>query len=122
MKVILLAVEIMRKCFGGTQIEILDTNMLRKYPNRFVPMGYLGVSILIYCFDNKYNVFLRYQEAEDIVENYQNLDLRFMNMEEARMSYANDYIFRIIKDDFKRYERKLKLQKINECNLDTGNG
>ena len=60
--IILEAVKIMRTCFGGVDIEIIDDEMSRKFPSHDNPHGLLGITILI----EDTNVFLTYQIAEDI--------------------------------------------------------
>jgi len=96
-QVILLAVDILRNCFGGIEIEILDTNMRRTSPNQFAPLGYLGVSISI-NYIGKYKVFLTCQVAEDICTYGYNV--------------AQDYLYEILKHDFKKLQRKIKLENI----------
>lgn len=97
--IILNAINILRNCIDGIQIEILDSEMNRKYPDNFNPIGYLGVSISIDLKDfKKYNIFFKYQIAEDICIYGENV--------------AMSYLFDIIKDDFIKFERKLKLEQL----------
>ena len=44
---IYLAVDVLRKTFGGTVVEIVGTKMYRKSPNKFAKLGYLGVDIKV---------------------------------------------------------------------------
>ena len=111
-EIILKAVEVLKKSFGGIEIEILDTEMTRKYPDSFVPLGYLGVSILINSGVNKHKVFLKYQFAEDML--FGDINPLFV---------AESFIIEIIREDipkleikFKMQQRKQKLIQINEFN------
>jgi len=63
--VILNAINIMKKCFGGVNIEIIDKEISRKYPNDFCPIGYLGITISI----NGKRLFLKNEQCEDILIN-----------------------------------------------------
>lgn len=109
-QVILSAVDTLKKSFGGVEVEIIDTVMSRKYPDSFVPSGYLGVSILVDSGVNKHRVFLKYQDAEDML--YSMVDSKLM---------AESYIMNIINVDlpklmmkYKLQQRKLKLIQLNE--------
>lgn len=111
-QIILQAVEVLKKSFGGIEVEVIDTEMSRKYPDSFAPSGYLGVSILVDSDVNKHRVFLKYQDAEDIL--YSMVDSKLM---------AESYIMNIINVDlpklmikYKKIERKEKLRKINDIN------
>lgn len=99
-KVILQAVEVLKKSFGGVDIEILDTDMIRKHNNPLYPSGYLGISIFIYSGFRKHRVFFTYSNAEDILFYGQHV--------------ADQFIYDIIKEDIPQLERKLKLDKINK--------
>ena len=93
--IVLRAVEIMKLCFGGIDIDILDNDMVRKESSLK-----LGITVLMSIdYGNKHRVFLGYQECEDICTYGE--------------SVANEYVYLIIKDDFVKIQRKLKLQKIN---------
>lgn len=91
----------MRNCFGGINVEILDTEMSRKLPNQST-LGYFGITISISVFEKTRNVFLTYQVAEDMVI--------------YGIKMADNFIFNIFKDDYHKMIRKLKLQKINNMN------
>jgi hypothetical protein len=41
------AIDRLKMAFGGTQVELLSTEMYRKPPSEFCPLGYLGVDILV---------------------------------------------------------------------------
>ena len=41
------AIDILRKTFGGTDVELISTEMYRKPPSEFCALGYLGVDISI---------------------------------------------------------------------------
>jgi hypothetical protein len=41
------AIERLRMAFDGTKVELLSTEMYRKPPSEFCPLGYLGVDILV---------------------------------------------------------------------------
>lgn len=108
--VIIQAVEVLKKTFGGTDVKILDTEMSRKFPDIFVPIGYLGITISVDSGIKEHNVFFKYQLAEDIIMN-------------RSLSIAESFIHEIIKDDIpllllkiKQYDRKKKLQALNEFN------
>lgn len=108
-EVILNAVEILKKTFGGIDIQILDTEMSRKYPDNYAKLGYLGITISVDNDVRKHKVFLKYQTAEDIVT--------------LGFHIAESFIYDILKDDFslmllkiKQQERKEKLEKINNTN------
>jgi len=109
--VILQAVEVLRKTFGGVDVQIIDTEMNRKYPDNFAKLGYLGVLISVDIADvKKHEVFFRYQLAEDIIMT-------------RNFSIAEDFIHEVIKDDvplmllkIKQQDRKQKLNQINEFN------
>lgn len=94
--VVLRSIEIMKQCFGGIEIDILDNDMSRKESSLK-----LGLSILVSIsnYGAKHRVFLGYQECEDICA--------------CGESVANEYVYLIIKDDIVKIQRKLKLQKIN---------
>lgn len=85
------------------KVEIIDTEMIREYPDSFAPLGYLGVTILVSCNNKQHRVFLKYQQAEYI--------LFYPGMIDGFMS-------EIVRDDLiniiKKYERKEKLNKIRE--------
>jgi len=107
---ILSAVEILKQCFGGIEIKILDTEMTRQYPDNFIPLGYLGVSILIDSGVKKHKVFFKNQIAEDIL---------FSVISPIKV--ADSFMIDIIGGDlpmiikkFTNLKRKLKLQKLNE--------
>ena len=110
---ILSAVEVLKKCFGGIEIEILDIEMIRRYPDNFTPLGYLGVYILIDYGVNKHKVFFKNQFAEDIL--YSGI---------GSLKMAESFMIDIIGDDlpliiknFETLKRKLKLKKINELDI-----
>jgi hypothetical protein len=88
------AINVLRKSFNGTEIEILDTEMIR------AKEGYLGVHISIYIINKYYRVFLKFNLAEDIFVYGQRV--------------ADEFIFNIIKDDFIKSQRKMKLEKIKD--------
>ena len=44
---VLQAIDILRKTFGGTTVELLSTKMYRQPPSEFCKLGYLGVDIKI---------------------------------------------------------------------------
>lgn len=110
-QVILSAVDLFNKCFEGfVNVEIIDTQMSRKYPDRFVPIGYLGITILVDSCVEKHRTFLKYQFAEDMLFGMTNPE-----------KIAEGYIFDIIRNDLPKLElkhkiqkRKLKLQQLNE--------
>jgi hypothetical protein len=111
-EIILKAVEVLKKSFGGIDVEILDTEMSRKYPDNFAPSGYLGISILVNSGVNKHRVFLKYQFAEDMLFGCIN-----------PLYVAESFIIEIIRDDipkleikYKMQQRKQKLNQINELN------
>jgi hypothetical protein len=41
------AIDRLKMAFGGTKVELLSTEMYRKPPSIFCPLGYLGVDILV---------------------------------------------------------------------------
>jgi len=41
------AIEIIEKCFGGTDVELISDKMYRTSPDEFYPIGKLGVDIEI---------------------------------------------------------------------------
>jgi len=41
------AIDRLKSAFGGTKVELLSTEMYRKPPSEFCPLGYLGVDILV---------------------------------------------------------------------------
>lgn len=94
-EIILLAVKELRSCFGVLEIEIM------KNSNEIIPVGKLGVIIQL-TFIKKYKIFLTYQMAEDICTYGHHI--------------AESFIMDIVKNDLKKFERKLKLEKINDTN------
>jgi len=85
---ILSAVEVLKKCFGGIEIEILDIEMIRRYPDK--------------------NQF-----AEDILYS----GIGSLKMAESFMiDIIGDDLPLIIKN-FETLKRKLKLKKINELDI-----
>jgi len=88
-KIVLNAIEVLKKCDLGVNIEIDD-----EYISKF-DMDPDGIFILI----NNNGILLRVQKAEDILF--------------AGSSIAKDFILEVLKDDIK-FQRKLKIQKIKK--------
>jgi len=76
------AIEILRKTFGGTKVELLSTEMYRLPPSELCALGYLGVDIEV----EGIKVFLGCESmAEDIAWN------------PIGHLIANDFIYNILK-------------------------
>ena len=56
------AVSILAQAFGGTKVEIVDTEMTKSSPDKFNPNGMWGIGIKI----NDKPLFLTYELATDI--------------------------------------------------------
>jgi hypothetical protein len=102
--IILGAVQILRKSFGENEVEILDTELQQKYiPS--LGKAYYGVDISVKSLHQKYEAFLTFQMAEDIV---------------SFPPIGEQYIYDIVKDEYKKvklqFERREKLNQINEFN------
>jgi len=81
------AIEILRKTFGGTQVELLSTEMYRKPPSEFCALGYLGVDISV---EGK-KVFLGCESmAEEIAWN----PMGWM--------VAEEFIFEVLKEEIEK--------------------
>jgi D-mannonate dehydratase len=84
-------------------VEILDTQMSRKYPDNYAPSGYLGVSVLITCNKKQHRVFLKYSEAENMI---------------TYSHFIDGFLGEFVKDDLeqilKNYYRKIKLEQLSE--------
>lgn len=105
-EVILRAVRKMNAYITGiVTVEILDTQMSRKYPDNFAPAGYLGISILIICNKKRHRVFLKYDEAENILIYPHRID---------------EFLEEFVKDDLeqllKNYDRKIRIEKLEHIN------
>lgn len=58
------AIEVMRKCFGGTDVKLISTEMYRLEPTKDAPAGKIGVDIEV----EGIKTFLSYNDfAEDII-------------------------------------------------------
>ena len=78
------AIEILRKSFGGTQVELISTEMYRLPPSEFCALGYLGVDIRV---EGK-QVFLGCESmAEEIAWN------------PMGKMIAEDFIYNVLKED-----------------------
>jgi hypothetical protein len=79
------AIDKLKKCFGGTKIELLSEEMYRQPPSEFCPLGYLGVDIKV----EGIKVFLGCESmAEDIA------------CTPYGQSIADDFVFRVIKEGY----------------------
>ena len=88
-QIILNAVDILKNVFlGWIIVEIMDTEMSRKFPDAYTPLGYLGVTILIDTGVKKHRVFLKNQTCEDML--FGSVNPRLM---------AEEFIMIVIKDD-----------------------
>ena len=64
--VVIRAIEILKTCFGGIDIDILDQDMSRIEIEQSLKLG-ITILMSIYNYgNNKYRVFLEYQICEDI--------------------------------------------------------
>lgn len=90
---------------GIVVVEIIDTEMIRKYPDNYAKFGYLGVTILITCNNRSQEIFLKYQFAEDMC---------------FYSSMIDGFMAKYVRDDLEKillkYDRLEKLKKINETN------
>ena len=96
-------------------VNLIDSEMVRKYPDYYAKLGYLGVTILVTCGKKKYRTFLKYQYVEDM----------FFGTMSAKIM-ADNFIWQIIdRDDFFNsakeilrkhllHTRREKIIKINE--------
>ena len=98
--IVLEAVKMMRKSFGGVEIEIISKEMVRSSPNQYAPVGNLGVTVSIYSGFRHHRLFLGYQLSEDMVFYGQHI--------------ADDVVGKVMLPDLLLLERKLKLDKINK--------
>ncbi len=64
--IILVAVDIMKKCFGGTRVTLLSKEMYRLPPTEFAPAGKVAVDIEI---DGVWAI-LEYSTASEMLEPY----------------------------------------------------
>lgn len=97
-KVVLYGVEVLKRSFGGTEVEILDSDLS-------IMNGVLGVTISVgigYSLP-RHKVFFPYQYAEDMI---------------AFPRLGEQFIFPIIKDDYlklkNRMDRIEKLQRLSK--------
>jgi hypothetical protein len=89
------AVEIMKTSFGGTDVKIISQEMYRNQSDNTTLIGILGVDIEI----EGYKVFLSYSIAEDMCLYGQHV--------------ADNFVFNILKGDYKRKIRKEKIKEIH---------
>jgi len=99
--VIHLAIDIMRKRFGGTKVEIVGDRMYRLPPSSDAPAGKLGIDIEVQGI----RAFLGCSSnAEEMVHG---------TMGEA---LADEFIYSVIKQDFMRNSNKYFKEIDNEDN------
>lgn len=100
---IIYAVESMNNYLKGIVTVKIDSEMIRKYPDNYAKLGYLGVTLLVSCNNKETRVFLKNQQAEDMMV--------YPNMIE-------DFLLPLIREDLeyiiKQGDRKKKLEKIDE--------
>ena len=116
--IILKAIQLLNDVIAPVgSVELIDIELVRKYPDSHAKLGYLGATILVKCGGVKYRTFFRYQYAEDM----------FFGFSDPKIM-ADNFIWSIIdRDNFLieaiklmnsriRKMRKEKIEKINEIN------
>lgn len=86
-------------------VEILDTEMTRKYPDNYAKFGYFGATILLTCNNRSQKIFLKHSYAENMC---------------FYPSMIDGFMCDVTRDDLQKiilkYDRIKKLKKINEAN------
>ena len=98
MEIILKAIEILKKTFGGTKVELISSKLERSSPSTSYPCGYLFVELKI----EGETTLLSYTTAEDILVYGETI--------------AQEVVYPCIAEKYKLYERKLKIKKIKDRN------
>jgi hypothetical protein len=93
--IILNAIKLMANSFGGTDVKLISKEMYRVKSDESSLVGSLGVDIEIQGM----KVFLGYTLAEDITIYGQKV--------------ADSFVFEILKSEYLRGMRKLKIQEIH---------
>lgn len=100
-----IAIEFMRKSFGGTEVEIVS-NTYRLEPSQDAPAGALGCDIEVkipHIEMTPVKTFLRNSIAEDIAWTNLGGGSHYSQM------IADEIVFSLLKPEFEKLKEKLKL-------------